>query len=103
MGSARQRAEWGELGEWVVSYDGGDTPFNAKTLTAEFGRLAKGLGIAATFHDLRHFAQSELNAAGVDPVTAGRRAGHRPEMHLSTYAHGTAEQDAAAAEIVGGV
>ncbi len=98
-----QRAEWGELGEWVVSYVNGDVPFSARTLTADFGRLAKGLGIDATFHDLRHFAQTQLVAAGIDPVTAARRGGHTPAVMLGTYAHGTAEQDAAAAEVVGGV
>ncbi len=100
---ARQRAEWGELEDWVVSYTGGDVPFTARTLTADFKRLAKQLGIDATFHDLRHFAQTTLVAAGIDPVTAARRAGHTPEVMLATYAHGTAEQDAAAAEVVSGV
>jgi len=100
---AKQRAEWGELGEWVVSYTNGDTPFSARALTHDFGRLAKSLDLDATFHDLRHFQQTVLNAEGIDPVTAARRAGHRPEMHLGTYAHGTAEQDAAAAEVVSGV
>jgi len=101
---AKQRAEWGEqLGPWIVTYDGGTTPFNARALTFEFGRLARSLGITATFHDLRHFAQSQLVAAGVDPVTAARRAGHGVDVMLSTYAHGTAEQDALAAEVVSGV
>jgi integrase len=100
---AHQRAEWGELGEWVVSYTNGDAPFSARTLTADFGRLAHDLGIDATFHDLRHFAQSQLVAAGIDPVTAARRGGHTPEVMLGTYAHGTAEQDALAAEVVGSV
>jgi integrase len=98
-----QKAEWGELGEWVVSYTNGDVPFSARTLTSDFGRLAKDLGIAGTVHDLRHFAQSQLVAAGIDPVTAARRAGHTPEVMMATYAHGTTEQDAAAAEVVGGV
>ena len=71
---AHQKAEWGELGEWVVSYTNGDDPFSARTLTADFGRLAKDLEIDATFHDLRHFAQTQLVAAGIDPVTAARRA-----------------------------
>jgi integrase len=100
---AHQRAEWRELGEWIVSYTNGDVPFSARTLTHDFGQLAKGLKIKATFHDLRHFAQSQLVAAGIDPVTAARRAGHTPEIMLGTYAHGTAEQDAQAAEIVSGV
>jgi integrase len=97
------RGEWGELGEWVISYDGGDTPFSARTLTTDFARLAKGVGASGTFHDLRHFAQSQLVAAGIDPVTAARRAGHTPEIMMGHYAHGTAEQDALAAEVVGGV
>ncbi len=100
---AKQRAEWGELGEWVVSYTNGDDPFSARTLTADFGRLAKDLGIDATFHDLRHFAQTQLVAAGIDPVTAARRAGHTPEVMMSTYAHGDVERDALAAQVVGGV
>lgn len=100
---AKQVAEWGELGEWVVSYTNGDVPFSARTLTYDFGQLAKGLGIDATFHDLRHFAQSQLVAAGIDPVTAARRAGHTPEVMMATYVHGTVEQDVVAAEVVGGV
>ena len=101
--ASKQRAEWGELGEWVVSYDNGDTPFSARTLTADFGRLAKGLGIKGTFHDLRHFADTQAVAAGIDPVTAARRTGHTPEIMMGYYAHGTPEQDARAAEVVSGV
>jgi integrase len=98
-----QRAAWGELGEWIVSYTNGDTPFSARTLTSDFGRLAKKVGVGATFHDLRHFAQTVLVAEGIDPVTAARRAGHTPEVTLATYTHGTPERDAAAAEVVSGV
>jgi integrase len=86
----------------VVSYTNGDVPFNARTLTNDFGLIAKRLKIGATFHDLRHFAQSQLIAAGIDPVTTARRGGHTPEVMLRTYAHGTPEQDAIAAEVVSG-
>ena len=98
--SAPSGASWGS-GSW--RFDGGTTPFQARALTSDFGRTAKRLGIDATFRDLRHFAQTQLVAAGIDPVTAARRAGHTPEVMLGTYAHGTAEQDALAAEVVGGV
>jgi integrase len=100
-----QVAAWGdELGEWVFSYYGdGTDPLSARAVTAYFARLAKRLGIKATFHDLRHFHQSAQLAGGVDVVTAARRAGHTPEVMLSTYAHGTPEQDAAAAEVVSGM
>ena len=93
----------GVFGERVVSYTNGDVPFSARTRTTDFGRLAKGLGVDATFHGLRHFAQSQLVAAGIDPVTAARRAGQTPEVMMATYAHGTTEQDALAAEVVGRV
>ena len=55
---------WGdELGEWVLSYVNGELPLSARVVTAYFGRLTKRLGIKATFHDLRHFAQSTLRGA----------------------------------------
>jgi len=99
-----QVAVWGdELGEWVFSYGDGADPLSARAVTAYFARLAKRVGIKATFHDLRHFHQSVQIAGGVDVVTAARRAGHTPEVMLSTYAHGTPEQDAAAAEVVSGM
>jgi integrase len=95
---------WGEnLGEWVLSYINGDEPLHARVVTAYFARLTKRLGIKATFHDLRHFHQSAQLLGGVDVVTAARRAGHSPEVMLSIYAHGTPEQDAAAAEAVSNV
>ena len=87
----------GVFGERVVSYTNGDAPFSARTRTTDSGRLAKGLGVDATyFRDLRHFAQSQLVAAGIEPVAAARRAGQMPEVMMATYAHGTTEQDALA-------
>lgn len=40
-----------------------------------------------TFHDLRHCFCSWLLAAGVDPVTVAKQAGHSLAVLLSTYAH----------------
>jgi hypothetical protein len=33
----QQRAEWGERGEWVVSYTNGDLSFGGRRLTYDFG------------------------------------------------------------------
>jgi len=67
---------------WLLSYDGGVTPMRAKSLTAYMARLGKRVGVPVHFHQLRHFAATELNAAGVDLPTAAAQLGHSPAIML---------------------
>lgn len=97
---AAQLDTWGKLGEWLLSDGDGADPLRARVLTTAFAGIVRSLGIKATFHDLRHFADSLGVAIGVDPVSASRRSGHSPEVMMAVYAHGTLEQDQRAAEMM---
>ncbi|TDP96424.1 DUF7507 domain-containing protein [Labedaea rhizosphaerae] len=46
------------------------------TVTSHFSALAQRLGIACTFHKLRHYTATELILAGVDIRTVAGRLGH---------------------------
>jgi integrase len=46
------------------------------SLTRQYHRLVKGLGIRTTLHKLRHYSATELIAAGVDIRTVAGRLGH---------------------------
>ena len=53
-------------------------------------------------HDLRHFAATQLLAAGVDVRTVAGRLGHaNPTVTLNVYAAWLPERDMAAAEALG--
>jgi integrase len=59
------------------------------------------LGLAATFHSLRHTHASQLIAAGVDVITISRRLGHgSPSITLGVYGHLFPNTDNRAAEIM---
>jgi len=88
---------------WLLSPDGGITPLKAKTVTDVFGRLTKKLKIPATFHTLRHFAATELSAAGVDLPTAAAQLGHSTAVLAGTYLHTSDERGAAAGELIAGI
>ena len=99
---ARQVAKFGELGEWLLSDSDGTEPLQAKVVTLTFTKLAKDHGISAHFHDLRHFASTQLQGM-TDQKTAASRLGHTPRVMLDTYAHAIAERDAAASRALGDV
>lgn len=81
------------------SWDGSPQPPNA--FSAAWTRAAEELGIAVSFHGLRHVHASQLIAAGVDIVTIARRLGHSgPAITLSTYAHLFAKDDSKAAAAI---
>jgi integrase len=88
---------------WLLSYDGGTTPMRAKSLTAYMARLGKRLGIPVHFHQLRHFAATELNAAGVDLPTAAAQLGHSPAVMAGTYLHSDDARGAKAGDLIAGV
>jgi integrase len=88
---------------WLFSYNGGETPIRAKSMTEYFTGLAKRVRVPATLHTLRHWASSELQHLGVDLPTAAARTGHSVEVMASTYLHTTDERGAAAGELIPGM
>jgi integrase len=53
-------------------------------------------------HSLRHFAATEMLAAGIDPRNAAEVLGHaNPSLTLSLYGHATNERQRQAAEVLG--
>lgn len=98
-----QMARYGELGEWVLSDSDGTDPLSAKWLTLTFTALCTDNGMkGAHFHDVRHFASTQLQDK-TDSKTAASRLGHSPKVMLETYAHAIAERDALAAVALGDV
>ncbi len=75
----------------------------AKSLTAYMARLGRRLGVPVHFHQLRHFAATELNAAGVDLPTAAAQLGHSPAVMASAYLHSDDARGAKAGELIAGV
>ena len=79
-------------------------PYPPHTLTNMFSRHAKALGLPYHLHQLRHFAATQLIAAGHDAVTVGNRLGHAdPSVTLRVYAHALEDRDRAAANTLGGI
>jgi len=87
----------------LSSWPDGSQPVNPDSLSSAFSRTAKHLGMAHVhFHSLRHFAATEMLAAGVSPQDAAGVLGHvNPTMTLNVYAHSTAERQRAAMEAIG--
>ena len=82
---------------------GNDTCYVPKVLSRRFTRLCERTKIKGVrLHDLRHFAGSQLVAAGVDIRTVSARLGHsRPSITLDIYTHRVQDNDRAAAEVLG--
>ena len=82
----------------------GSEPCLPDSLGRTYWRLARGIGLNARFHDLRHFAATQAIAAGIDVRTVAGRLGHAdPAITLRVYSHVLAERDRAAAELLGGL
>jgi len=89
---------------WLLSMDGGATPLRAKSLSDYMTGLSRRLKIPAHFHSLRHFAATEMLAAGIDARNAADVLGHaNPSLTLQVYAHATADRQRQAAEVLGRV
>lgn len=71
-------------------------------ITEAFGKVTLELRMVHVhFHSLRHFAATELLAAGVSPQDAASVLGHaNPTMTLNVYAHATADRLAAAGAVL---
>jgi integrase len=75
----------------------------AKSLTAYITKLGKRVGVPVHFHQLRHFAATELNHAGVDLPTAAAQLGHSPAVMAGTYLHSSDDRGAKAGELISAV
>ena len=82
---------------------GNDTCFVPKVISRRFARLCERTKVEGVrLHDVRHFAGSQLVAAGVDIRTVSARLGHsRPSITLDIYTHRVQDNDRAAAEVLG--
>lgn len=81
--------------------DGG-VPLSPDIVTGRFRRLAKVHAPGTRLHDLRHFAATQLLAAGVPVKTVSGRLGHgSAAMTLDVYAHHIGAADQAAADVLG--
>lgn len=87
---------------WLLSYDGGESPMRAKSMTEYVTKMARKVKVPAHFHTLRHWAATELNAQGVDLPTAAAQLGHSTGVMAQTYLHTSDDRGAAAGELIAG-
>lgn len=105
-----QRAtEWGvqlTSNSFVLSSAPDGSRFvNLDTMSREVRKVADQLGMKSIhLHSLRHFAATELLAAGITPNVAAEMLGHAdPSLTMRVYAHASTERQKAAAGILAGV
>ena len=95
------------LGPFVFSpVPDSSEPYHPRSVTRRFSRLCARLGIGGvTFHQAtRHFAATQLIAAGIDVRTVAGRLGHsRASVTLDVYSHLLVERDGVAATLLGAV
>jgi len=88
---------------YVFSFDpAGRLPMHPDSVTHRFSRLTRQLGLQTRLHDLRHYAATQLIAAGVDVRTVSGRIGHAGggATTLRVYTHFQAAADRRAAELL---
>ncbi len=87
----------------VATFPDGSRPVNPDTLTSVVHTLCVELEMPHVhLHSLRHFAATEMLAAGIDPRNAAEVLGHaNPSLTLSLYGHATSERQRQAAEVLG--
>jgi len=104
--SEENAKEWGvELAPnafILSSLPDGSRFVNLDTMSREVGKVAKQLGMGTIhLHSLRHFAATELLAAGISPRDAAEMLGHAdPSLTLRVYAHATTERQRDAAGVL---
>lgn len=86
-------------------HERGAEPWRPDRVALAFKRLCTELELTGIrFHDLRHFAATNLLSAGIDVRTVSGRLGHaNAATTLGTYAHFVGAADRRAAETIGGV
>ena len=88
---------------FVVSpFPDGSRPVNPETFSSVVHKLCAELDMPHVhLHSLRHFAATEMLAAGIDPRNAAEILGHaNPTLTLSLYGHATADRQRMAAEVL---
>jgi integrase len=79
----------------------GALPWRPSRVTASFIKLRDSLGTTTRLHDLRHFAATQLLAAGLPVTTVAGRLGHTDATTtLSIYAHFVEASDREAAQTI---
>lgn len=102
----QQAAQLGARGgqRYMVTWDPtGRQPAHPDSISTAWERARDRTGLVEyRFHDLRHFAATQMLAAGVPVTTVAYRLGHRDgSVTLRIYGHHVAEVDQAAAELLG--
>jgi integrase len=91
-----------QTGYLLSAHPLGDEPTHPNSLGQAFHRVAQRCGVHIRFHDLRHFAATQLVGAGVDVRTVAERLGHAdPSVTLRVYAAAMAARDVEAGAILG--
>lgn len=102
-------AEWGvqliQDSFILSSVPDGSRIVNMDRMSREVRKIASQLGLQSVhLHSLRHFAATELLAAGVTPNVAAEMLGHAdPSLTMRVYAHASTERQKAAAGILADV
>lgn len=89
--------------DWLISDDGGVTHWRPDRFTREFSIARKKAGVEGVrLHDLRHFAATQLLAAGIPVGQVAHRLGHSDTSTTErVYRHWIPGLDAQAAEVMG--
>ena len=84
-------------------HERGIEPWRPDRVTLAFRRVCDVLDVSGVrFHDLRHFAATNLLSAGIDVRTVSGRLGHaNASTTLGTYAHFVGAADRSAAGVLG--
>ncbi len=104
-----QALDWGvslpDNGFILSSRPDGSQFVNLDAISRGVKKAARQLGLGDVhLHSLRHFAATELLAAGVSANDAAEMLGHAdPALTLRVYAHATADRQKAAARVLGGL
>jgi integrase len=86
---------------WVFSHDAGVTPWRPDYVTSAFNRLRRQADVTCRFHDLRHFAATQLLSAGLSLSQVAGRLGHaNMTTTAKVYAHFVQADDREAATIL---
>lgn len=99
----RARRAQAALPAWIFCDEGDVEPWRPDRVTRAWTRLRDAHGFGAVrVHDIRHFAATELLAAGVPLPTVASRLGHADGITtMRTYAHQTRPADQLAADVLG--
>jgi integrase len=80
----------------------GSVPWDPRRVTRRFAYLRRKLGFEKVrLNDLRHYVATQLLGKGVDVITVAERLGHDATVTQRVYAEWIAENDQAAAKIMG--